>query len=43
MLRWALAWAGLSAAWSERSGGDAAIAVGVGLRASRALSSRSGG
>jgi streptomycin 6-kinase len=43
MLRWALAWAGLSAAWSERSGGDAAIAVGVGLRASRALNSHSGG
>ncbi|WP_426623104.1 aminoglycoside phosphotransferase family protein [Leifsonia sp. McL0607] len=30
LLRWALAWAGLSAAWSERSGEDPAIAVGVG-------------
>ncbi|MDN4614270.1 aminoglycoside phosphotransferase family protein [Leifsonia sp. F6_8S_P_1B] len=36
VLRWALAWAGLSAAWSERSGGDATVAVGVGRRA-RAL------
>lgn len=37
MLRWALAWAGLSAAWSERSGGDGSTAVAVGLRAMRAL------
>lgn len=37
MLRWALAWAGLSAAWSERSAGDAAIAVGMGIGAMRAL------
>ncbi|MBO1739056.1 aminoglycoside phosphotransferase family protein [Leifsonia sp. TF02-11] len=37
MLRWTLAWAGLSAAWSERSGGDAEIAVGVGERARRAV------
>lgn len=37
MLRWALAWAGLSAAWSERSGADGSTAVGVGLRAMRAL------
>lgn len=35
LLRWALAWAGLSAAWSERSGEDAAIAVGVGTRIMR--------
>jgi streptomycin 6-kinase len=37
MLRWALAWAGLSAAWSERSGGDGSTATAVGLRAMRAL------
>ncbi|GAA4154194.1 aminoglycoside phosphotransferase family protein [Leifsonia shinshuensis] len=37
MLRWALAWAGLSAAWSERSGGDAGTTIGVGLRALQAL------
>ncbi|WP_434316592.1 aminoglycoside phosphotransferase family protein [Leifsonia sp. P73] len=37
MLRWALAWAGLSAAWSERSAGDATIAVGTGIAAMRAL------
>jgi len=37
MLRWALAWAGLSAAWSERSGGDAGTAVGVGMRALETL------
>lgn len=37
MLRWALAWAGLSAAWSERSGLEAPIAVGVGHAAARAL------
>ncbi|MGH1523812.1 aminoglycoside phosphotransferase family protein [Leifsonia sp. L25] len=37
MLRWALAWAGLSAAWTERGGGDAAVAVAVGLEATRAL------
>lgn len=36
LLRWALAWAGLSAAWSERSGDDAATAVGVGRIALRA-------
>ncbi|MCI0157388.1 hypothetical protein KNO15_11860 [Leifsonia shinshuensis] len=33
MLRWTLAWAGLSAAWSERSGDDPTIAVGVGMLA----------
>ena len=38
MLRWALAWAGLSAAWSERSGDDPAIAVGVGALVLRLLS-----
>ncbi|MFF2050028.1 aminoglycoside phosphotransferase family protein [Leifsonia sp. NPDC058194] len=32
LLRWALAWAGLSAAWSERSGDAAPIALGVGHR-----------
>lgn len=32
LLRWALAWAGLSAAWSERSGDEAPIALGVGQR-----------
>lgn len=32
LLRWALAWAGLSAAWSERSGEEAPIAIGVGHR-----------
>lgn len=37
MLRWTLAWAGLSAAWSERSGDDAEIAVGVGERTLHAL------
>ncbi|QNE37619.1 aminoglycoside phosphotransferase family protein [Leifsonia shinshuensis] len=42
MLRWALAWAGLSAAWSERSAGDGSNAVGVGLRAMRALDARDG-
>lgn len=36
LLRWAVAWAGLSAAWSERSGGDPQIAVGVGALALRA-------
>lgn len=36
VLRWTLAWCGLSAAWSEHSGGDATVAVGVGRRA-RAL------
>lgn len=36
LLRWALAWAGLSAAWSERSGDDAGTAVGVGRLALRA-------
>lgn len=36
VLRWTLAWAGLSAAWSERSGGDATVAIAVGRRA-RAL------
>ncbi|WP_348786685.1 aminoglycoside phosphotransferase family protein [Leifsonia sp. NPDC080035] len=36
MLRWVLAWCGLSAAWSERSGDDGATAVRVGMRA-RAL------
>ncbi|MEY9951333.1 aminoglycoside phosphotransferase family protein [Leifsonia sp. EB34] len=36
MLRWALAWAGLSAAWSERAAEDASLTVGVGLRAMRA-------
>ena len=36
LLRWAIAWAGLSAAWSERSGDDPAIAVGVGRLALRA-------
>lgn len=36
LLRWALAWAGLSAAWSERSGDDAATAVGAGWLALRA-------
>lgn len=32
MLRWALAWAGLSAAWSERGGGDPRIALAVASR-----------
>lgn len=32
LLRWTLAWAGLSAAWSERSGGDAGVALGVAAR-----------
>jgi streptomycin 6-kinase len=36
LLRWTSAWAGLSAAWSERSGGDPAIAVEVGRLALRA-------
>lgn len=39
LLRWALAWAGLSAAWSERSGEDAPVAIGVGRRV-RALLAR---
>ena len=39
MLEWVLAWCGLSAAWSERSGGDASTAVGVGRR-SRAVLGR---
>lgn len=33
VLRWAVAWTGLSAAWSERGGDDATIAIGVGQRA----------
>ncbi len=37
LLRWTIAWAGLSSAWSERSGDDAETAVGVGERALRAL------
>lgn len=37
LLRWALAWSGLSAAWSERSGDDAATAVGVGTLVLRTL------
>lgn len=36
VLRWTTAWAGLSAAWSERSGGDPTIAVEVGRLARRA-------
>ncbi|MGN6426160.1 MAG: aminoglycoside phosphotransferase family protein [Leifsonia sp.] len=37
MLEWVLAWCGLSAAWSERSGGDPSTAVGVGRRARAVL------
>lgn len=37
MLRWTLAWAGLSAAWSEGSGDDAGVAVAVGMRAAALL------
>ncbi|WP_223359844.1 aminoglycoside phosphotransferase family protein [Leifsonia sp. ZF2019] len=33
LMRWALAWAGLSAAWSERSGEEAEVALAVGRRA----------
>ncbi|WP_349867121.1 aminoglycoside phosphotransferase family protein [Leifsonia sp. WHRI 6310E] len=40
LLRWVLAWAGLSAAWSERSGAEAPIALGVGQRSRTLLGIR---
>lgn len=39
LLRWAVAWAGLSAAWSERGGEEAPLALGVGRRARALLGS----
>jgi len=40
LLRWALAWTGLSAAWSERGGEEAPIALGVGQRVRTLLGAR---